>query len=264
MVIRRVLMVMALTLGLAACQFDVEVAVNMEPDGTGVVTVVAQADAELTAEVPDLIESLRLEDATANGWTVEGPRPLDAGGTEITLSHPFGSADELANVLNSVGPPLSQVAASRLPDGDLMANSLTGQLSLPQGFRSFADDDLIAAVGDVPFSDRFAAVGAQPSDTMSFTLTVDLPGRLVAASTGTQLDDGSIRWTAPLDGSIVEIDLSTVQQPASSGSAWARPVAVLALAALVVWVIAAGAFIAFVMISRRRRQAQRRRRSRRR
>ena len=98
---------------LTACHLDVTVDVAMQPDGTGTVTLVATADAELVAQVPDLVDDLRLDDAVANGWVVERSGGHRRRRMTITLTHPFASADELASVLNSIGPPLTNMQAAR-------------------------------------------------------------------------------------------------------------------------------------------------------
>ena len=110
---RRLALIIVSLLALTACRLDVSVSVEMEPDGTGVVTMVAIADDELVQQVPDLVDDLRLDDAIANGWRVDGPTAADTGGLVITLTHDFNSAEELANVLTSIGPPLTQMAAAK-------------------------------------------------------------------------------------------------------------------------------------------------------
>jgi hypothetical protein len=243
---------------LSACRLDVDVSVVMEPDGTGAVTVQLIADAELVSEVPDLVDDLRLDDAITNGWEIDGPTPTDAGGLAMTLTHPFTSAADLANVLNSIGPPLSQMAAARTKVDDQTSNAINGDLVLPNGFESFADADLIAAANGLPFADKFALRGQQPAESMSFVFRVSLPGELVS-STGTEVSDGSIEWTAPLDGTSVNLLTQTVQRPAGSGGAWAAPLSTVSLIALIVWLVVAAAFIGFVVVAR---GAKRRRRER--
>ena len=148
---------------LTACHLDVTVDVAMQPDGTGTVTLVATADAELVAQVPDLVDDLRLEDAVANGWVVSDPVASDDGGLTITLIHPFASADELASVLNSIGPPLTNMQVARTADPDdpdgATTNAIDGTLVLGNGYESFADPDLIAAVGGQPFGEQITASG---------------------------------------------------------------------------------------------------------
>jgi hypothetical protein len=258
-VIRRLALVLVSMLALTACHLDVTVDVVMEPDGTGVVTVDAVADAELMAQVPGLVDDLRLDDAVANGWVVDGPTEASDGSVAITLTHDFGSHVELATVLRSIGPPLTDMRAARTPGDEQTTNAIDGDLLLPDGFESFADADLVAAVGGLPFADEFAASGLTPSEAMTFVFRVSLPGELISAETGTEVDDGVIEWTAPLDGTSVNLYTATVQRPASAGGAWAGPVSTIAFIALVVWVVVAIAFIVFVAIARSNKRRKRER-----
>ncbi|MDJ0768537.1 MAG: hypothetical protein QNJ12_07065 [Ilumatobacter sp.] len=257
---RRLAFLVVAVLALSACRLDVSVSVEMEPDGTGVVTVVAVADDELLGQVPDLIDDLRLDDAIANGWVVDGPTLVEGGGATITLTHEFRSAVELANVLNSIGPPLEGMEAARTADAEgQVTNAINGDLVLTNGFETFADADLLAAVGGLPFGAEIAASGLTPSQAISFTFRIALPGEIVSSETGTEVDDGVIEWVAPLDGTSVNLRTDTVQRPAGSGNAWASPLATVALVALVVWLVVSAAFIAFVAIARRNKRMRRRR-----
>lgn len=256
---RRLAIAVVCLITLSACRLDVVVDVTIEPDGTGVVTVEATADAALVERVPDLVDDLRLEDAVANGWVVDGPTSTDDGGATIVLTHRVSSADELANVLNSIGPPLTQMAAARTSDAtsEQTTNAINGVLTLANGFETFADAELVQAVGGLPFEEEISASGLTPSEAMSFTYRVDLPGELVSAETGTESDDGVIEWVAPLDGSRTSLYVETVQRPADDGAGWARPLATVALIALVAWLALAIAFIGFVAVARRRKQQRR-------
>lgn len=242
---------------LTACRLDVVVDVEMEPDGTGVVTLRATADEELLQQVPDLVDDLRLDDAIENGWEVEGPILTEDGGAQIVLRHPFSSAAELANVLTSIGPPLTQMAVARTEgeDGQIV-NGINGVMVLPDGYGSFADADLVAAVGGLPFEEEIAASGVPIEEAFSFTYRVSLPGELESAETGTDVGDGVVQWVAPLDGSSVDLYIATVQRPAGGG-AWAGPVATIALIALIAWVVLAIGFITFVGLARRNKRRRR-------
>lgn len=259
----RLLLVAVCALALTACRLDLTVDVDMQPDGTGTVTVEAVADAELVAQVPDLVDDLRLDDAIANGWVVAGPTPLEGGSMSIQLVHDFHSAEELASVLNSIGPPLTDMQAARTTDpndpGGPTTNAVDGTLVLANGFESFADAALIEAVGGLPFGDTIAASGLAPEQAMSFTFRVSLPGELVSSETGTEVDGGVIEWEAPLDGTPVDLLTQTVQRPAGSGNSWAEPVSNIALVLLVLWLVVATAFIVFVVIARRSKRRRRER-----
>jgi hypothetical protein len=259
----RLLLVLLCTLALTSCRLDVTVDVDMQPDGTGTVTVEAVADAELVDQVPDLVDDLRLDDAIANGWVVEGPTPLEGGSMSIRLVHDFHSAEELASVLNSIGPPLTDMQAARTTDpndpGGPTTNAIDGTLVLPNGYESFADAALVEAVGGQPFGEQISASGLTPEQAMSFTFRVGLPGELVSSETGTEVDGGVIEWTAPLDGTSVDLLTQTVQRPAGSGNSWAEPVSNLALVLLVVWLAVSVAFIVFVVVARRSKRRRRER-----
>lgn len=240
---------------LSACRLDVDVAVEMAPDGTGTVTVEAVADAELVEQTPDLMTDLRLDDAIDAGWSVDGPTETDNGGARVVLTHPFASEVELANLLNSIGAPLTDVRTARTVGDDQTTNAIDATLGLPNGYESFADSDLIDAAGGLPFGDRIEASGLAPQDAFSFTFEVELPGELVQAPTAT--DSGGVyTWEAPLDGSNQQIRVETAQQT-GSGAEWAGPVAKVAKYAFYGWCALAVLFIAFVAVARRRKASRR-------
>lgn len=241
--------VVAAVVLLAGCRVDVVVDLTMKDDGTGQVAVTATADADVVEQAPGLAEDLRFDDAIAAGWTVEGPSPAADGGLTATLRHSFTSAEEAAALLRSVGAPFADVGLSRTTADDATETRVTGSLTLPSGFDSFADAELLQAVGGTPFADDLAAAGATPASSMSVVLRATLPGDV--EDTTAEQADRALRWTAPLDGSALDIATRTVQQPRST---WASVLAVVALAGLVVWtLLAVAVIIAVVRIRGRRR-----------
>jgi hypothetical protein len=258
-VIRCVVLVVC-ALVLTACRLDVNVDVVIGPDGAGQVTVTAAADAELVDQVPGLAESLVFDDAVAAGWTVEGPDPTPEGGLTLELTHSVTSAEELANVLGSLGPPFTDMRAGRTTVEGQTTNAIAGTLVLGEGFASFADADLLAAVGGLPFADEFEATGATPESSMSVTMRATLPGELVS-STGTEIAPDVFQWQAPLDGTSAELRLETVQRSEAAAASWARPLATVLLLALVAWIVGSVAFVVWVLLARRARRRRRRRRA---
>lgn len=259
--LRRLALVVAGLFALTGCQLDVVADVVVKPDGTGTITVTADADAELVNEIPTIADELVLDDIAAAGWTIEGPTPTPDGGLTITLTHPFEGKDEATNLLRSLGPPFNDPTLGRGQDGDSATNVARANLGLPDGFATFADDDLVAAVGGVPFAARIEAADADPTSSFSAVLNVDLPGELVDAETNAEvLDDGTLQWTVPVDGTVLEASARSEQEP-SAGGVWARPVATVALIALIAWVGLMTLFIVYVAVARWRRARRYRRRA---
>ena len=148
--------------------------------------------------------------------------------------------------------------AARTTGDEQTTNAINGDLQLADGFESFADTDLLQPVGGLPFADEFDAMATTPAESMSFTFRVSLPGELVSAETGTEVGDGVIEWTAPLDGSAVNLYTATVQRPAGSGGAWAAPLSTAALIALDrLDRRSPTAFIGFVAFARRSKRRRR-------
>jgi len=258
---RRLLMVVVGVLALTGCRLDVVAEVTVEPDGTGTIVVVAEADAELVERVPTIADDLILDDVRDAGWEVVGPEPTPSGGLVLTLSNTFEGNDEATNLLRSLGPPFNNPVVGRGQNGDTATNTLRSNLGLSDGFATFADDDLINAVGgDAPFAEEFAAGDFDPVNSMSAVLRLTLPGDLVDEETNAEeLDDGTLQWTIPLDGTIIEASARSEQAP-SAGSEWARPVATLALIAFWAWIAFMALFITYVALARLRRSRRYRRR----
>lgn len=260
-VVRRVLALCVCVVALASCRVDVGVDMNVEPDGTGTIAVQLVADAELIAEIPTIADELATDDIVAAGWTVDGPTATPDGGLTIGFSHDFSSDEEATNLLNSIGPPFTQMSMVRNTSGDDTTTRLSGLLGLPNGFEAFADEDLIAAVGSLPFADQLEAAGATPATSMSATLRVALPGEIDPDQTnGTELDDGRLEWVVPLDGTILDWRALSVQSPGDDRW-WARPLSIVALVALIAWVVFMTLFIGYVAFARWQRSRRRRRRS---
>jgi hypothetical protein len=259
-VIRRVLALCVCAIALAGCRIDLNIDMVVEPDGTGTITLVATADAAVVAAVPTLADELATDDIVAAGWTIDGPTTLPDGGLTITLSHDFSSDIEATNLLNSIGPPFNQMSMTRNTSGDDTTTRLGGLLGLPDGFESFADEDLIAAVGSVPFSEQIAASGATPESSINAVLRATLPGQIDDDETnGAKLGDNRLEWIVPTDGTILDARATSVQSPGDDRW-WARPLSIIALVALIAWVAFMTLFIGYVLWARWQRTRRRPRR----
>jgi hypothetical protein len=255
--VRSILAVIIGVLALASCRVDVDVIVALGPDGSGEVVVTATADAELVQQAPGLAEDLRFDDAIAAGWVVEGPGITEDGGLTVTLRRPVTSAADANSVLASLGPPFVDVRLERTVDDDdpeRVTVNLTGQLQLSDGFASFADSDLTSAIGGAPVAAEIAAAGATPTESLDVVLRAELPGA-IESTTGEQ-EGNTVTWSAPLDGTALDLATTTEQRP-DRGPAWSGPVSWLALLLLVAWLALVGVAGWAIMRGRRRRAARR-------
>jgi hypothetical protein len=256
-VIRRLLVLFACVAVLAGCRIDFTVDMMIEPDGTGTITFVVTADADVVEAVPTLADELATDDIVAAGWAIDGPTELPDGSLTIALTHQFSSDEEATNLLNSLGPPFSDMEVTRNSTGDDVTNRVGGLLGLPDGFDSFADDDLVAAVGSVPFADQIAASGATPESAIAAVIRVDLPGVISAEqSNGTDLGANRLEWSVPSDGAVLEMRAASVQSPGDDRW-WARPLSLIALVALIAWVTFMTIFIGYVLWARWQRSRRR-------
>lgn len=246
---------------LSSCRVDIVLDVSVDPDGTGTMSITATADADVIQRVPTIADDLVLDDIVDAGWVVDGPTPTPDGGLVITFTHPFEGADEATNLLRSLGPPFADPELGRGESGDVTTNTFTGKFGLPGGFAAFADEELISAVGGVPFDEEFAAANATPADSITAAVRATLPGEILDDGTnGTVTPDGRLEWSVPMDGSILELSARAEQAPSAGGS-WARPLSIVALIALVAWVAFMTVFIGYVTIARWRRSRRYHRRA---
>ena len=252
--ITRLIALLACAVVLAACQLNVTVDVVVDPDGTGQIAVTVLADQDVLDQLPTLIDDLVLDDVIEAGWSVDGPRVPDdgTGGLFLQMTHPFRSQGEATNLLQSLGPPFTQMELGRGTNGDVTTNQLSGRFVL-NGFDDFADADLVASIGGQPFADEIAESGATPADSLNVRLQALLPGAIDSERTNVEPDaNGILAWELPDDGSTALILAQSTQQP-GKGQRWARPLSILVLAALVAWVSFMTIFIGYVTVARFRR-----------
>jgi hypothetical protein len=249
-----VLFVIVTSLLLAGCRLDAGVTMTMNPDGSGEVVLVVTVDADVVAQVPGLAGALQLPDATAAGWTVEGPTTTEAGGLTVTLRHSFATAEEATSLLRSIGPPFNpDVTVSRTATDEEVSVTVTGTASLAGGtYDAFADGALIQAAGGVPFAAQLAASGATPAQSMGVQLSMRLPGR-IEHTTGSERD-GAVVWDLALDGSTTDLATAAVLRAGDDDGGWAGPVSTVALVLLIAWLIAGVALVILVVRARQRRR----------
>lgn len=266
------ILVCAVGLMMTGCRLDVAVDVVLEADGTGQVQVVVTADRALTDALPPGAELLIWDDARAAGWEVSRPELTDDAGREVRVQRPFTSMDDLATALSRIGPFLSVESLRRTAtvDGDT-ASEIRTELRVRagladgdtlNGFAAFSDPDLDAVMGGTPFGEELAASGATPATSMGLQIRMTAPGDL-ERTTGSVVDGPeefvTALWQVPLDGSVTEVVLVSVQRPA--GAWWADTVARVLSVLVMLWVALAIAILVLVAVARQRRARRRRARA---
>ena len=253
---RRAFALLLVALALTACKVDTTVHVQVNADGTGSITLTAVADAEVVAQAPGLAEDLRFDDAIAAGWALTAPAATDTGGLQVVLTHEFATVEEATALLQSMngpGGPLHDIALTRAVTDDDITTGLAGTLRVDGGIDAFADPDVLAAIGGSPYADDIAATNLRPTDVVTFTFSLELPGEAMTPAGGTPATaDAALAWSVPLDGTSADLATTTVLAQGQPSSVWGT-VARIALVALVAWCVAAVAFIAFVARARTQR-----------
>lgn len=179
---RLVLLLLLPVLGvLAACQAKATVAVDVQPDGAGTVTVTVALDKEATTRLGDPKAALATGDLSAAGWKVSDP-VTTAGAATFKVVRPFGSPAELADVLDEVGGKGGVFRGTKLTVGNSFASTtydFRTTVSLTGSLDQLSDPQVAAALGNLPLgrtAEELVAEGATTKGAATLTLAVELPG----------------------------------------------------------------------------------------
>lgn len=226
---------------LSACTLDLDVHVEVEPDGSGAVEVAAVLDAGALARVGgDLGAMVDLDRLRADGWSVDGPTPRPDGGAELHLRQAFddpAEADEVFADLAGSGErsPFRglHVDVDRSPLRTRWSFGgtvdLRGGLGLP-GVTPAADGE--------PLPDDLAALedrlGSSLDRLLRLRVGVRLPGEVRSNAT-TQADNGAV-WLVRFGDGPVALDASGSRARTSTyvAAALGAVVLVVGLVALLV------------------------------
>ena len=221
---------MLLALGLVvlatACRVDTAVHVEVEDDGAGTVTVVFNVDAVAVAQVPELASGLRLDDARAAGWSVEGPLFRADGGVQVRAAKRFESPGQLPQVLEELAGKdviFTGVVLEQTHSFAETSYRFRADINPTPPLDTFSDDALAGIFEGQPFGrpleDLIAAVGA-PEDSLGleFSLTLLDADEAFSASSAALGSDGE-----PEDGMVSPVvDHSTAIWRFSYGDRPAR------------------------------------------
>lgn len=248
----RLFAAVAATVLLSSCKVESRISLQVKPNGTGTISVVATADKAIVDKAPDLKGDIRTDDLVAAGWKIDGPTENEDGGLTITMTHPFSGPAEataLFTQINGSRGPLHDMVLARTGKDTNSTFTLAGRLEVNGGLEAFADDATLTLLDGAPYAAEVAAAGLDLGDAISIEFEAALPGK-VDATTG-QVADNTITWRVPTDGSPTDIATSVTNvDVASSISRVAR---VLILGLLAIWVTGSVVLILMVMNARNKR-----------
>ena len=149
--------------------------VDVEADGSGVVAVEVVFDADAAARLGDPGSALALDDLDAAGWAITGPVTSPDGSVVVGASRPFADPVEGQAVLDSVAGPGILGLDVAVDEAFLSTTTkVTGTVDLSAGLDAFADPDLDAAAGGLPFGGVVAAVESEEGKPVADLLGVEV------------------------------------------------------------------------------------------
>lgn len=186
------------------CRMDAEVALDVEPDGSGEVEVAVILDEEAVRAVGDVAAQLRLDDLAGAGWAVEGPERQTDGSTLIAASKPFTTPEQAVDVLGEVagsGGPIGDLRLERRQSFLSTKFEFSGQFDLTAGIDAFSDDELRQRLEGSGFGlgsvELEQATGAAVDETFGIEFRAELPGGPSAgeAATGApEVTEAAVVW----------------------------------------------------------------------
>lgn len=242
----------ALVVVLSACRVETVVTLDVKENGSGTLSIVTIADADVVAQAPGLADDLSFNDAEAAGWTVSAPLATSDGGLQVSTSHTFSTPAEatfLMSQLSGVYGPFKEMNLVRTGKDTDSTWTLTGVLEANGGLDAFADPTLLKTIGASPYAATLANSGLDIGKAISIEFRASLPGSIESTTGVNTL--GNPRWTVSFDGSSQE--LTTVTQNTAIKSTIARIAAPILFVALALWVIGVVGFSGIVILTRFKR-----------
>lgn len=188
----------AAALSLVGCRATTVVSVAVGRTGGGTVSVSLVLDRQGAARVGPL----QVGDLVASGWKVTGPSAaLDGSVTEV-VSHPFASPADAARLLGSLGPAV-RLDVHRARGVTTSRLGVTGNVDLRGGVDTFADTQLLAALGtpSLAASLRSLSQSGDTPPTLGVRVVASLPGRPAAVAGGGRIAGNTVTWDVPMGGS---------------------------------------------------------------
>lgn len=182
----------------AACQIRTEVGIDVEADGSGVVTVGVGLDDDALEQIPGIEDELRIQDLEQTGWTVTGPAREPDGLTWFRVAKPFATPEEAGSILDEVAGETGPFADFRIRRSRSFARTtyeFDGAVDFERGLESFTDQQLADTLDGQPLGESVDAIEARIGQTIdqvfTFRVAVRLPGS-VESNAPTQASNGAV------------------------------------------------------------------------
>ena len=143
--VRLLLLGLVTVLVAGGCQLRINVAVDVNDDGSGVIRVAVGLDDDAVSRVPDLANQLELGDLVEAGWDISGPALESDGYTWIRASKRFATPEQATSIMEEISGPEGPFRDFRVErrDGFLKSTyDFTGTIDLSAGVEGFSDDAL--------------------------------------------------------------------------------------------------------------------------
>jgi hypothetical protein len=164
-----------------ACEVRVDVRIEAQTDGSGVVTVAVGLDQGALDRLGDPATQLRVDDLRQAGWGVTGPEQRDDGFTWVEASKAFATVEEMQLVVEEVTGPSGVLRDLAIEEGETDAADtyrLTGTVDLSAGLAAFADPAVAEALGGDAFGgvvqDLEAAEGRPVAEMIDVRVTASI------------------------------------------------------------------------------------------
>ena len=237
---RALLALVFIVLAAAGCQIRTEVGVEVEEDGSGVVSVSVGLDEDAMSRVPGLEEELQLDDLRASGWEITGPTREADGFTWLRGTKRFDTPEEAGRVLAEVAGesgPFRDFVVTRERSFARTRFGFQGTVDFTGGLEAFGDEALAAALDGEPLGEDVAAIeeriGRAIDEAFTFRIAVRMPGDLTSSNAPTRADNGAV-WEPRLsEGGPIEL-VATSEETRTTTIALVVAAAVAAVAAVAV------------------------------
>ncbi len=219
---RRLLVVALVAVLASGCRLQLDVNVEVEEDGSGMIEVVVGLDPDaidrIGGELSAVLEVGDLEDA---GWMVDAPALESDGFTRVRLRHAFGTPEEAAEVFAQIAAdegPFQDFAVSRETSFAETSWGFSGRVDFSGGIEAFGDEALAAELDGEPIGTSVEELEAQLGDSLSRLIQVRVRARLpgeVTSNATTKAENGAV-WQVGFGEGAVDLQAEGHEQRVST------------------------------------------------